>query len=77
MEIKVLFFGILAEVTQTMFRHYRDVTSYEDLMHRITDDYPELPHYNYRVAVNFEITDELPALKNKDEVALMPPFAGG
>ena len=77
MEIKVLFFGVLAEVTQTMFRHYRDVISYSDLINRIQDEFPEIVHYNYRVAVNSEIVNESPVLKNMDEVAFMPPFAGG
>ena len=77
MEIKVLFFGVLAEVTQTMFRHYRDVISYKDLINRIQDEYPEMVHYNYRIAVNSEIVNEEPELKNMDEVAFMPPFAGG
>ena len=77
MEIKVLFFGVLAEVTQTMFRHYRDVISYKDLINRIQDEYPEMVHYNYRIAVNSEIVNEEPELRNMDEVAFMPPFAGG
>ena len=77
MEIKVLFFGVLAEVTQTMFRHYRDVISYKDLINRVQDEYPEMVHYNYRIAVNSEIVNEEPELKNMDEVAFMPPFAGG
>jgi len=77
MEIKVLFFGVLAEVTQTMFKHYRDISSYSDLIHRIQDEFPEMVHYNYRIAVNSEMVNDDPELKNMDEVAFMPPFAGG
>jgi molybdopterin synthase sulfur carrier subunit len=77
MEIKVLFFGVLAEVTQTVFKHYRDIASFNDLKHRIQDEFPEIAHYNYRIAVNSEIINEEPVLKNLDEVAFMPPFAGG
>ena len=77
MLIKVLFFGVLAEVTQTSIKHYRDVRSFGDLRLRIEDDYPELVHYNYRIAVNNEIINEDPVLKDNDEVAFMPPFAGG
>ena len=72
-----MFFGVLTEVTQTMFRHYRDIISYKDLINRIQDEYPEMVHYNYRIAVNSEIVNEEPELKNMDEVAFMPPFAGG
>ena len=77
MEIKVLFFGVLAEVTGTAFKHYRDVNSIKDLMIRIQDDFPEIVHYKYRIAHNSEITDDNVSLINGDEIALMPPFAGG
>jgi molybdopterin synthase sulfur carrier subunit len=77
MEIEVLFFGVLAEITQTMFRHYRNVASFGDLMYRIRDEFPEIVHYKYRIAVNNELINEDPELKNLDEVAFMPPFAGG
>jgi molybdopterin synthase sulfur carrier subunit len=77
MEIKVLFFGVLAEVTNTGFRHYRDVKSYNDLKLRIQDDFPGIVHYNYRIALNNELINEDPELKNEDEIAFLPPFAGG
>lgn len=77
MEINVLFFGILTEVTGTSRKHYRDIKSFSDLRHRIEDDYPEIVHYNYRIAVNNEIIDENPVLDDNDEVAFLPPFAGG
>lgn len=77
MEINVLFFGILTEVTGTSRKHYRNIESFSDLRHRIEDDYPEIVHYNFRIAVNNEIIDENPVLDNDDEVAFLPPFAGG
>lgn len=77
MEVKVLFFGVLAELTGTGFKHYHDVKSTKDLIMRIQDDFPEMAHYNYRIAVNSEITEGEQSLKTGDEVALMPPFAGG
>ena len=77
MEVKVLFFGVLAEISGTGFKHYYGAKSISDLMHRIQDDYPEIVHYNFRVSVNSEITDDDRLLKAGDEVALMPPFAGG
>jgi sulfur-carrier protein len=77
MEVKVLFFGVLAEVSGTSIKHYQDVKSIGDLKLRIQDDFPEIVHYNFRVSVNSEITDNNLLLKSGDEVALMPPFAGG
>jgi len=77
MEVKVLFFGVLAEVTGTNIKIYRDVKSLGDLKLRIQDDFPEVVHYNFRISLNNVLIDNDPLLNNGDEVALMPPFAGG
>ena len=77
MDIEVLFFGVLAEVTGTGRKHYRDVKSFDDLKYRIVDEYPELIHYTYRIAVNNEIVTEDPVLTGGEEIAFLPPFAGG
>jgi sulfur-carrier protein len=77
MEINVLFFGVLADVAGTHSKHYRGVESFNDLRHRIEDDFPELFHYNFRIAVNNEIIDDNPVLNRGDELAFLPPFAGG
>jgi molybdopterin synthase sulfur carrier subunit len=77
MQVKVLFFGVLAEVTGTNCKHYNEVKSLGDLKLRIRDDFPEISHYNYRFSLNSAIIDDDPELNDEDEVALMPPFAGG
>jgi molybdopterin converting factor small subunit len=77
MEIKVLFFGVLAEVAKTGFKHYYGISSFADLRLRIENEFPEFVHYNYLVSVNNEIIIDEPVLKNGDEIALMPPFAVG
>jgi molybdopterin synthase sulfur carrier subunit len=77
MEINVLFFGVLAEVTGTFSKNYNGIQSFDDLRHRIDDDFPEIIHYNFRVAVNNEIINGDPLLNQGDVVAYLPPFAGG
>jgi molybdopterin synthase sulfur carrier subunit len=77
MDISVLFFGVLAEVTGTSRKHYRDIKSFGDLKQRIMDDFPEIIHYSFRIAVNNKIVNEDPLLRQDDEVAYLPPFAGG
>jgi molybdopterin converting factor small subunit len=77
MEVKVLFFGVLAEVTGTKTKHYREVKSIGDLIHRIQDKYPEVIHYNFEISLNNEIISDDPILNDGDEVSLLPPFAGG
>jgi len=77
MKITVLFFGVLTDVAGTGTRFYSDVSSLDELKIRISDDYPEIIHYTFRISLNNEITSENAILKDGDEVALLPPFAGG
>jgi molybdopterin converting factor small subunit len=77
MEINVLFLGVLAEVAGTHRKHYKGVTSFNDLIHRIEDDFPDLVNYKFRYALNNEITDQPPLLSDGDELVCLPPFAGG
>ena len=77
MMVKVLFFGVLAEVTGTNCKHYSDVKSTGDLKLRIQDEFPEVVHYNFRISLNSVLIDNDLLLNDGDEVALMPPFAGG
>ncbi|MCJ7450008.1 MAG: MoaD/ThiS family protein [Bacteroidales bacterium] len=77
MVVKVLFFGVLTEVTQTSCKHYNDVNSISHLKFRIQDDFPEIVHYNFRISVNNEIINDDAVLNDGDEIAFMPPFSGG
>jgi sulfur-carrier protein len=77
MGIKVLFFGVLAEVAGANQKYYVGIPSIEHLKMKISDEYPEIVHYNYRISLNNEIVNTDKELKNGDEVAFLPPFAGG
>ena len=77
MEVKVLFFGVLSDIAGTNIKTYRDVKSIGDLKLRIQDDFPEVVHYNFRISLNNVLLENEPELKDGDEVALLPPFAGG
>lgn len=77
MKVKVLFFGVLAEVTGTGMKSYDNATSVEQLKQRTLEDYPDIEHYNFRVSLNNEIVDNDARLADGDEIAFLPPFAGG
>jgi sulfur-carrier protein len=77
MTITVLFFGVLAEVTGTGLQVYEDVKSTDHLKIRVADDYPGIIHYSYRISLNNELIDGDSELRDRDEVAFLPPFAGG
>jgi sulfur-carrier protein len=77
MKVTVLFFGVLTEITGTGTKFYNDVRNLDDLKIRVADDYPEIVHYDFMVSLNNEIISENPVLNDGDEIALLPPFAGG
>jgi molybdopterin synthase sulfur carrier subunit len=77
MQVKVLFFGVLSEVAGTDYRHFSEVGSINELKMKILDEYPEIENFNYRISLNNNIISNDLTLKDNDEVALMPPFAGG
>jgi molybdopterin converting factor small subunit len=77
MKVTVLFFGVLTEITGTGTKFYNDVRTLEDLKIRVADDYPEIVHYDFMVSLNNEIISENQVLNDGDEIALLPPFAGG
>jgi molybdopterin synthase sulfur carrier subunit len=77
MKVKVMFFGVLSEVTETGIKFYEGADSVDQLKLRILDDYPEIFHYDFRISVNNEIINSDTKLSDGDEIALLPPFAGG
>ncbi len=77
MKIKILFFGNLTEVIGSNELSLSDIEHTDGLNNNLQYDYPELKAMTYRIAVNQEIINGNISLKDGDEVALLPPFAGG
>ncbi|HKC68954.1 MAG TPA: MoaD/ThiS family protein [Bacteroidia bacterium] len=77
MEITVLFFGELAEIAGTSKITVQHITDTASLYAYLFEQYPTLKNRTYRLAVNKNVINEKQHLKNGDEVALLPPYAGG
>ena len=77
MKVDVLFFGVLAEITNNEAVSIEDIRDTDELNNKLLDQYPEMKSVTYRIAVNQKIIDSNTKLNDSDEVALMPPFAGG
>ena len=77
MEITVLFFGELAKVARANKMAVQNMSDTQSLTEWILEKYPALKNRTYRVAVNKEVISEKRNLNNGDEVALLPPYAGG
>jgi molybdopterin converting factor small subunit len=79
MPINVLFFGSLTAITQVERVEFActDTLDVEGLRLHFERMYPNLIGKPYRVAVNQEFAGEGAALRDGDEVAFLPPYAGG
>lgn len=75
--MKVLFFGVLAETTGQAQIDVEGITDSVELNKLMRKNYPGLQTHTYRMAVNRKLIDSDIALKKTDEVAFLPPFAGG
>jgi molybdopterin synthase sulfur carrier subunit len=78
MELKLLFFGVLTDVVGVSSLEFVTKTcNVKALNKNLQNDFPALKKYTYKIAVNQEIIMEEKKLKDGDEVAFLPPFAGG
>ncbi len=77
MNISIKYFGLIAEITQCN-QEYIDFSkgSLNELLAELYIKYPRLKEKDFQVAQDQElITNE--TLLNGEELALLPPFAGG
>jgi molybdopterin converting factor small subunit len=77
MKIKLLLFGILSDTAGSNEIVFNDVKTSDELNQLLLEKYPGLNKVTYRIAVNMEMITENTVLKDGDEVAMLPPFAGG
>jgi molybdopterin synthase sulfur carrier subunit len=77
MEIKILFFGPLAELSGKTSIMLENIPDTDALLHQLMKQYPAISGRPYLVAVEKDIIESNTPLKHGDTVALLPPFAGG
>jgi molybdopterin synthase sulfur carrier subunit len=76
-KIRVLFFGRLKDIVATNEIVVSDIKNIEDLKRYLVEKFPKLKGEIFSVALNYEIVHTNENLKDNDEVALIPPVAGG
>ena len=77
MEVKVILFGKLIEITGSAAFTFNNVADTAQLNQQLLSRYPALNGYPYVIAVEKEIIHSNTPLKHNDTVALLPPYAGG
>ncbi len=78
MELNVKFFGELAELTgkSEVLLQVDEDTAIHDLEQFFNKKYDSWSLQTYLIAVNQDITKDI-KLSEGDEIAFLPPFAGG
>ncbi|MFD2565691.1 MoaD/ThiS family protein [Aquimarina rubra] len=79
MELKVLYFGMIAEATQCAEEiiSLESGSSVDQLENLIKGKYKKLQRLPFKIAIDKEIIANNVVLHPNSEVALLPPFSGG
>ena len=76
MEITIIAFGQLAELTATTFT-VNNVENTSILKQRLETQYPALKNIRYVISVNHKIISNTTTIHEDSIVAILPPFSGG
>ena len=77
MQVEVIYFGMLAEITgctsEQLVISNPDISGLKDAL---LDKYPDFKNTDFRIAQNKELVLDATLLTGQ-EIAVLPPFAGG
>jgi len=79
MNLQIHFFGMIAETLkkeQLIIDNYQGNTL-GDVEEMLKDNFPELGGFTYKLALNKKMVNKETALEKENEIAVLPPFAGG
>ena len=78
MNVTVLFFGMLAEKTQTSnVELITNANSVGDIEIEVMALFPALKNMTFKIAMNENIVSKETKLQPESRLAFLPPFAGG
>mgnify|MGYP003513190733 FL=1 len=77
MEINLLAFGQIAEITGKSSWKMAGIKDTNTLIEKLEEQFPALVKTNYSIAVNKKVIQENTTINENDTIALLPPFSGG
>jgi molybdopterin synthase sulfur carrier subunit len=77
MEINLLAFGQIAEVTGKSTWKMVEIKDTNILIKNLEEQFPALVKMKYSIAVNKKVIQENTTINENDTIALLPPFSGG
>lgn len=77
MEINLLAFGQIADITDKSSWKIAGIKDTNELIQKLEEQFPALSTTSYSIAVNKKIVQENTTFNENDTIALLPPFSGG
>jgi molybdopterin synthase sulfur carrier subunit len=77
MQVNVMLFGKLADVTGSRQVAVQNVQDTNQLLQQLKNNYPALGNLPYLVAVDEQLISDNTMLTDGSVVALLPPYSGG
>ena len=78
MKLKIFLFGQLAEQADKSELELENCSSLDEVKNEVRKLIPNLDEQKYAISINQSISrEENVSLKDADEIAFLPPFAGG
>ena len=77
MEINLLSFGQITDITGKDALKIPDVKNTDEMKKFLVKAWPQLQSIKYSIAVNKKVVQENTQLHDGDTVAILPPFSGG
>lgn len=77
MEINILIFGQIADITGKSAWKMVGIKDTNELIKNLEEQFPALSTTSYSIAVNKKMIQGNTAFNENDTIALLPPFSGG
>jgi molybdopterin synthase sulfur carrier subunit len=77
MDLQVMVFGQLTDITGSGMIGVQDVTDTNSLIAALKEKFPKLAGTKFAIAVDKKVIRENTVLNPASTVVLMPPFSGG
>jgi molybdopterin synthase sulfur carrier subunit len=77
MEINLIAFGQIAEITGKSAWKMDGIKDTNELMKNLESQFPALSTKSFSIAVNKKVIQENTRINENDTIALLPPFSGG
>ena len=77
MQITILFFGQLTDITGQQSIQLEDIADTDSLAIRLHQQFPALTNSKYAIAIDKKLINSNTLLTNNCTIALLPPFSGG